>query len=116
MRLKAVVCIFVCLMFTLTVPNLGISQSENGQSHAAVLIPASTIERPEDVGLRAHTNHLIRFEGKPSGGGSPPRETPASLPSVYKLPSTGGSGGVAVVDAVHYPTAGNDPNVFFTPI
>jgi hypothetical protein len=70
MRLKAVVSIVVSLMFTLAVPNLGISQSENGQSHAAVLIPASTIERPEDVGLRAHTNHLIRFEGKPGGGGS----------------------------------------------
>ena len=76
MRLKAVVSIFVCLMFTLTVPNLGISQSENGQSHAAVLIPASTIERPEDVGLRAHTNHLIRFEGKPSGVLPPAKPQP----------------------------------------
>src|SRR5712671_6432700 len=112
MRLKAVVSIFVCLMFTLTVPNLGISQSENGQSHAAVLIPASTIERPEDVGLRAHTNHLIRFEGKPGGGGSPSGETPASLRSVYKLPSTGGSGVIAIVDAFDYPTAENDLNVF----
>src|SRR6266436_1033920 len=114
MRLKAVVSIFVCLMFTLTVPNLGISQSENGQSHAAVLIPASTIERPEDVGLRAHTNHLIRFEGKPGGGGSPSGETPASLRSVYKLPSTGGSGVIAIVDAFDYPTAENDLNVFST--
>ena len=92
MRLKAVVSIFVCLMFTLTVPNLGLSQSENGQSHAAVLIPESTIEHPEDIGLRAHTNHLIRFEGKPGGGGSPSGETPASLRSVYNLPSSGGSG------------------------
>src|SRR6267378_3102274 len=112
MRLKAVVSIFVCLMFTLTVPNLGISQSENGQSHAAVLIPASTIERPEDVGLRAHTNHLIRFEGKPGGRGSPSGETPASLRSVYKLPSSGGSGVIAIVDAFDYPTAENDLNVF----
>src|SRR5258707_11506852 len=32
-------------------------------------------------------NHLIRFEGKPGGGGSPSGETPASLRSVYKLPS-----------------------------
>ena len=112
MRLKAVVSILVCLMFTLTLPNLGISQSENGQSHAAVLIPDSTVEHPEDVGLRAHTNHLIKFEGKAAGGGAPSGETPASLRSVYNLPSSGGSGVIAIVDAYDYPTAENDLNVF----
>jgi len=65
MRLKAVASIIVSVVSALAVPNLGIWQSENGQSHAAVLIPATTMERPEDVGLRAHTNHLILFEGKP---------------------------------------------------
>src|SRR5258707_15367845 len=114
MRLKAVVSIFVCLMFTLTVPNQGMSQSENGQSHAAVLIPESTIEHPEDVGLRAHTNHLIKFDGKSHHGGSPSGETPTSLRSVYKLPSTGGAGVIAIVDAFDYPTAENDLNVFST--
>jgi len=67
MRLKAVASIVVSVVFALAVPNLGISQSESGQSHAAVLIPTTTMERPEDVGLRAHTNHLILFEGKPGG-------------------------------------------------
>jgi kumamolisin len=62
--------------------------------------------------VRAHTNHLIRFEGKPGGGGTPSGETPASLRSVYKLPSTGGSGVIAIVDAFDYPTAENDLNVF----
>ncbi len=114
MRLKAVVSISVCLMFTLTLPNLGISQNENGQSHAAVLIPESTIEHPEDLGLRAHTNHLIRFEGRAAGGGAPSGETPASLRSVYNLPSSGGSGVIAIVDAYDYPTAENDLNVFST--
>src|SRR5258707_11917317 len=114
MRLKAVVSILVCLMFTLTLPNLGISQSENGQSHAAVLIPDSTVEHPEDVGLRAHTNHLIKFEGKAAAGGAPSGETPASLRSVYNLPSSGGSGVIAIVDAYDYPTAENDLNVFST--
>jgi hypothetical protein len=61
MQLKAVVSIIVSLIFALTIPNVGMAQSENGQSHAAVLIPESTIEHPEDVGLRAHTNHLIKF-------------------------------------------------------
>jgi kumamolisin len=112
MQLKVVVSVVVSLVFALTMPTLGMSQSENGQSHAAVLIPASTVEHPEDVGVRAHTNHLIRFEGKPGGGGTPSGETPASLRSVYKLPSTGGSGVIAIVDAFDYPTAENDLNVF----
>jgi len=112
MRWKAVVAIVVSLIFTLTVPTPGISQSENGQSHAAVLIPESTIEHPEDVGHRAHTNHLIKFDGKSRHGGSPSGETPASLRAVYKLPSSGGAGVIAIVDAFDYPTAENDLNVF----
>jgi len=101
MRLKAVASIVVSVVFALAVPNLGIIQSENGQSHAAGLIPTTTMERPEDVGLRAHTNHLILFEGKP-GGGSPSGESPESLRSVYKLPSTGGNGVIVIVDAFDY--------------
>lgn len=46
------------------------------------------------------------------GGGFPSGETPASLRSVYKLPSTGGSSVIAIVDAFDYPTAENDLNVF----
>jgi hypothetical protein len=42
MQLKVVVSIIVSLMFALTIPNVGMSQSENGQPHAAVLIPDST--------------------------------------------------------------------------
>src|SRR5260370_14270593 len=74
---------------------------------------ASNIERPEDIGLRGHTNHLIRFAGN-CVGGCPSGETPASLRSVYKLPSTGGSAVIAIVDAFDYPTAENDLNVFST--
>ncbi len=114
MRVKAVVSIFVCLLFALAVPNVGISQSENGRSHAAILVPESTIELPGDVGLRAHTNHLIRVERNVGGASSPTGETPASLRLVYKLPSTGGSGVIAIVDAYDYPTAENDLNVFST--
>src|SRR5260370_15743990 len=99
MRWKAVVAIVVSLIFTLTVPTPGISQSENGQSHAPVLIPESTIEHPEDVGLRAHTNHLIKFDRKSRHRGSPSGETPASLRSLYKLPATGRAGGLATPDA-----------------
>jgi len=112
MRFKPVFSIAVSVAFTLSVPTVGTSQSDNGRSHSAVLIPATSIELPEDVGIRAHTNHLIRFEGKPGGGGSPSGETPSSLRLVYSLPSTGGSGVIAIVDAFDYPTAENDLNVF----
>src|SRR5712664_4249861 len=62
MQWKRVVSVIVSLMFTLAVPKLGISQSEDGQSQSAILVPASSIELPGDVGHRAHTNHLIKFD------------------------------------------------------
>src|SRR5712692_4654506 len=89
-----------------------------GQSpkHAPVMVPETTIERLEDRRIRAHTNHLILEEAKPSrpGGGGPSGETPASIRGVYNLPSTGGSQTVAIVDAFDYSTAENDLNVFST--
>jgi len=80
------------------------------------MVPETTIERLEDRGIRAHTNHLILEEAKPSrpGGGGPSGETPASIRGVYNLPSTGGSQTVAIVDAFDYSTAENDLNVFST--
>jgi len=87
-----------------------------GQSpkHASVMVPESTVERLQDKGFRAHTNHLIRMEAKPNKPGprGPSGETPASIRAVYNLPSTGGSGTVAIVDAFDYATAENDLNVF----
>lgn len=115
MRIKAVVCLLVSLIFALAAPNLSMSQSESGHSHAAVLVPPTTIELPEDIGLRAHTNHLILLDRRPGkNSGSPSGETPSSLHSVYNLPSSGGSGIIAVVDAFDYPTAENDLSVFST--
>jgi subtilase family serine protease len=101
-------------MFILAMPKLGISQSEDSDSQSAILIPASSIELPGDVGHRAHTNHLIKFDhnARHGGGGSPSGETPASLRSVYNIQSSSGSGVIAIVDAFDYPTAENDLNVF----
>ena len=72
------------------------------------------MERLQDKGFRAHTNHLIRMEAKPNKPGprGPSGETPASIRAVYNLPSTGGSGTVAIVDAFDYATAENDLSVF----
>jgi subtilase family serine protease len=78
-----------------------------------VIVPDSTVEHPEDVGLRAHTNHLIMLRGRFTGT-SPSGETPQSIDPVYALTFTGsgGSGVIAIVDAFDYPTAENDLNVF----
>ena len=77
----------------------------------AVVIPDSSLERVEDIGLRAHTNHLIRFDPE-SSGTAPSGETPQSIWPVYNLPATGGAGVIVIVDAFHYPMALNDFNVF----
>lgn len=87
-----------------------------GQSptHRSVIVPESTVERLQDKGLRAHTNHLIRMDAKPNKPGPrpPSGETPATIRAVYNLPSPGGSGTIAIVDAFDYATAENDLNVF----
>ena len=77
------------------------------QTSTSILVPNSSLERPEDRGLRAHTNHLILLRPDVTGT-SPSGETPSSIRTVYKLPSTGGGGVIAIVDAFHYPTAEND--------
>ncbi len=95
-----------------------------------IITPGSSIERPEDVGHRAHTNIEI-FQPKdrvstdnttPTGSG----DTPASLACIYKLVKVtagcnpvslttvakGGSNVVVIVDAYDDPTAMNDLTVF----
>jgi kumamolisin len=74
------------------------------------LIPETSIEQPEDVGVRKHTNHVMFVPDAVTSG--PQGETPQSIREVYNLPPTGGSGVIAIIDAFHYPTALNDFNVF----
>jgi subtilase family serine protease len=93
---------------------------------ATVVVPNSSVEQPQDIGLRAHTNHLILVSPELTGT-SPGGETPGSLACVYKTVGTlvpgcpisssttvpsGGSGMIAIVDAFDYPTAENDFTVF----
>ena len=83
-----------------------------GQEHAPIQIPDSSIERPGDHGVAAHTNHLIRV-GPNAVGTSPRGETPASIASVYGLTGQlAGAGVIVIVDAFHYPTALGDFNHF----
>ena len=76
------------------------------------VIPESSIEKPEHIGVRKHTNHVLFVPDVATG--EPQGETPQSIREVYNLPPTGGSGVIAVIDAFHYPTALADFNAFST--
>jgi subtilase family serine protease len=83
-----------------------------GQEHAPIQIPDSSIEQPGDHGVAAHTNHLIRV-GPNAVGTAPRGETPASIASVYGLTGQlAGADVIVIVDAFHYPTALSDFNQF----
>ncbi len=86
----------------------------------SILVPESSIARPQDRGWRAHTNYVLAepsaapSDGVSLRGGLGPKGgmTPAQLRSFYNLPSTGGSEVIAIVGAYHYATALSDFNVF----
>src|SRR6266567_508803 len=104
--------------------SLSFTQS-NSSRHGVVIVPYSTQELPWDVGVRAHTNHLIMVRPEFTGT-SPWGETPGSLSCVYQTQTSvngvsgctisgtsdktlsGGSGIVAIVDAYDYATAAGD--------
>jgi subtilase family serine protease len=75
------------------------------------LIPDSSIERDEDVGVRCHTNHLMLIMPD-AVASSPTGLSPLDIREVYNLGAPRGSGVIAIVDAYDYPTALNDFNVF----
>jgi subtilase family serine protease len=96
-----------------------------------VVTPASSLTRPEDAGLFAHTNyHIFVPAGGPMSSVTPYytfAETPASLGCVYKVgptytgcnPATGGTnhptggwGAIALVDAYDNPNAASDLATF----
>lgn len=63
-------------------------------------------------GTIAHTR--IRILDRPAAKAATVSEinTPTTIRSAYNLPSTGGAGAIAIVDAYHFPTALHDFNTF----
>jgi subtilase family serine protease len=105
--------VFNAILVFVTVVSSSLLAQSQGSRHAAVLVPDSTVERARDRAIRAHTNHLIRLQANTTPNSlSPSGETPQTIRPVYKLPSTGGSQKIAIVDAFDYPTAENDLKVF----
>lgn len=102
------------------------------QGQRAKITPESSIERPEDVGVRSHT-HLFLYAPDPNDTPETPPpgitvETPGSIACILdlvtpvsgcpvstatKLPS-GGSGTIVLVDAYDDPSASADLSTFST--
>jgi subtilase family serine protease len=100
------------------------------QAKGSVVIPASSAVRPEDFGVRAHTNIRIFVpkgtEIAKNAAPSGKYETPPSLACLYGVTkfvkgcnpetlttvATGGANAIAIVDAYDFPTAVNDLGVF----
>ena len=91
------------------------------------VVPASSIEHPEDIGVRAHTNIvlILHDDGTISAGAPPVAENPLSLACIYKLVTrtkgcpktsnvlpTGGTRAIALVDAFDNPDAATDITTF----
>lgn len=95
------------------------------QDEGRIVIPASSIVRPEDAGVRAHTNIILNIRPDSSCCGST-WETPASLACVYQvvppisgcpiattnINPSGGVGAIALVDAYDNPDAVSDMNAY----
>src|SRR5579859_2750286 len=77
-----------------------------------VEVPDSSLEGPSDHGKRAHTNHRILVTSTAQLGLA--GKSPAQIRSFYGLPSAGGGGIIAIVDAYDYPSALSDFNTFST--
>jgi kumamolisin len=128
------------LMASLTMVTANPALAQIAPRGPHVVVPASSIERSEDRGLRSHTNILILHpqssiapaaRSYPMVGTPAPGtfyETPASVGCLYKLskfvtgcnPNTvtanpiGGFGAIAIIDAFDYPTAAADLATFST--
>jgi len=75
-----------------------------------VMIPGTSIELPEDIGVRMHTNHRILL-GPAMGLGPNGGMTPGQVRSFYGVPANQGHDVIVIVDAWDYPTALVDFNV-----
>src|ERR1019366_4122896 len=143
--LRGVVAIVAAVVIAATFPGLLAAPNEEehgfpGEKDRPVQMPDSTNESPRDVGIRAHTNHLIVVRpdrAEQSGSRIPAGETPGSLACVDQISSpssssgcpitgnlangnsglptpSGGSQTIAVVEAYDYPTAYNDDVTVFS--
>jgi kumamolisin len=120
----------ILLVVVLFTPFVSGQEIRNVGPTGYVFVPASSIQHPEDVGVRAHTNTQLFISNLQYDSSQPPpnAETPASLGCVYQLTSqvsgcpihgttqnpSGGWGAVAIVDAFDNPNAEEDLTAYST--
>lgn len=130
LHLKQVAFVGLLLSLIVNVTSQAQTPVAFNRSLGTVGIPVSSVVRPEDAGVRAHTNYLIFLpNGNPAPQSAPTGETPASLGCVYDVgpkypgcnPNTGGtrhpsggSGAIVIVDAYDNPDAATDISTFST--
>jgi kumamolisin len=113
---------FTLICVAASIPSL--AQTSAGR----ILIPASSVRRSSDAGVRAHTNIELYINSDPSAP-APTAETPASIACVYQmvttvsgcpiastvnLPQGGAAAIIVIVDAYDDPTAASDLAAFST--
>lgn len=103
----------------------------SGTTDPGFVVPETSIERPEDAGIRSHTDILILKRPSSPGssnsplltmmggggffdepGSSPEGYSPSVLRATYGVPPDAGAGAIAIVCGYNYPTARDDFNVF----
>jgi subtilase family serine protease len=114
-----------------TAASLAAAQDQSNQDRSNVVIPLSSIERPGDIGTRAHTHYFMSAPDPNITPDTPPPgvtvETPGSIGCIYDLVSPhvsgcpvatatavpkGGSDLIVIVDAFDYPSPGADLSKF----
>jgi kumamolisin len=102
-------CFVATALAVVAASTLMLAQGQ-GPSHAAVLIPDSSVEQPGDRGVNAHTNHLL-LVGPAAGNGPAGGLSPAQVVYAYSLVPAG-TFTIYIVDAYDYPTSLSDFNTF----
>ena len=115
---------FLCIAMA-AAASFAVAQDQN-----KILIPESSVERPEDIGVRMHTNYYMYAPDPNITPKNPPPagtvETPGSIACIYNLVTkvtgcpvatatkvpTGGSQTIVIVDAYDDPSAGADLATF----
>jgi len=96
----------------LTLATLALARPALAQ-YGQIYVPDTTYEYPEDIGVRAHTNHLFFVGANPNiGTGVGGAYSPQDIRRYYGLPSSGGAYAIAIVDAFNDSSALKDFNHF----
>ncbi len=87
-RRLSILCGFIILAAGASVFSGPARAQSQVAEHARVIVPNSTVEHPEDIGKKSHTNYLILYQPAKGGGGGPAGEMPLSLSCVYQTWAT----------------------------